>query len=204
MNTGPTCAAASLTSSIMETSSAGEITVNPGSEQARLRSSMLICDGPSSPIEMPLCVPTTFRFTLGYAAVTRSCSNPLFRANTEKLAANGIFPADARPAPIAIMLASAMPHSKKRCGKFLRESGRVGGFGKIRVQRDHIRIRPSEFHQRLAESFARGRAQRQVVFRFGGHQASSWSALAHSSRVGAVPWNLGLFSMNDTPLPLTV
>ena len=49
-------------------------------------------------MEMPLCVPTTFRFTFGYAAVTRNCSNPLFMANTEKLAAKGIFPADAKPA----------------------------------------------------------------------------------------------------------
>ncbi len=80
---------------------------------------MLICDGPSSPMEMPLCVPTTFKFTLGNAAVTRSCSNPLFITNTEKLEANGILPADAKPAPMAIMLASAMPHSKKRSGNSL-------------------------------------------------------------------------------------
>ncbi len=38
---------------------------NPGSEQASPKSSMLICDGPSSPIEMPLCVPTTFKLTFG-------------------------------------------------------------------------------------------------------------------------------------------
>ena len=80
---------------------------------------MLICDGPSSPMEMPLCVPTTFRLTFGNAAVTRNCSNPLFMAKTEKLDANGIFPADARPAPIATMLASAMPHSKNRSGNSL-------------------------------------------------------------------------------------
>src|ERR1700685_1250439 len=84
----------------MDTSSAGHSTTNPASEQARLMSSILICDGPSSPIEIPLCVPTTFRFTRGNAAVTRNCSNPLFSTNTEKLDANGIFPEDASAAPI--------------------------------------------------------------------------------------------------------
>ncbi len=80
---------------------------------------MLICDGPSSPIEIPLCVPTTFRLTFGYATATRSCSNPLLMAKQEKLAANGILPLDAKPAPIAIMLASAIPHSTKRSGNSL-------------------------------------------------------------------------------------
>ncbi len=65
MNIGPKTSAARFTSAIVATSSAGDITVKPGSEQARLRSSTLICEGPSSPIEIPLCVPTIFRFTLG-------------------------------------------------------------------------------------------------------------------------------------------
>ena len=119
MNSGPTYSAAAFTSLSMATSSAGQSTTNPASEQARLRSSMLICEGPSSPMEMPLCVPTTFRFTRGNAAVTRSCSNPLFITNTEKLETNGIFPAEASPAPMATMLASAMPHSTKRSGNSL-------------------------------------------------------------------------------------
>src|SRR5437899_1529882 len=46
----------------------------------------------------------------------RICSKPLFMANTEKLATNGIFPAMASPAPTPIMLASAMPQEKKRSG----------------------------------------------------------------------------------------
>ncbi len=55
----------SRTSALVAASSAGEITTKPASEQARPVSSMLICDGPSSPIEMPLCVPTTFRLACG-------------------------------------------------------------------------------------------------------------------------------------------
>ena len=77
---------------------------------------MLIWDGPSSPMEMPLCVPTTFKLTFGKAAVTRSCSNPLFMAKQEKLEAKGILPLEARPEPMAIIFASAIPHSKKRSG----------------------------------------------------------------------------------------
>ena len=53
------------TSAAVATSSAGDRTVNPGSEQASPMSSMLICDGPSSPIEIPLWVPTTFKLMPG-------------------------------------------------------------------------------------------------------------------------------------------
>ena len=48
------CAAAARTKAFVAISSAGEITMKPGSEHARLMSSILICDGPSSPIEIPL------------------------------------------------------------------------------------------------------------------------------------------------------
>src|SRR5271157_82194 len=116
MNTGPTCAAAARTSALVAASSAGAITTNPGKEQASEISSMLICEGPSSPIEIPLCVPTTFRFTKGYAAHTRSCSKPLFIAKAEKLETNGILPASARPAPSPVMLASAIPKETNRSG----------------------------------------------------------------------------------------
>src|SRR5262245_55224908 len=101
MNTGPLCADAAFTRAAVDTSSAGDMTVNPGREQARLRSSMLICDGPSSPIEMPLCVPTTFTLVPGNATVTRSCSNPLFMTKHEKLDTNGILTEEASTAPIA-------------------------------------------------------------------------------------------------------
>src|ERR1035438_10249310 len=92
MNTGPTYAAAARTRALVAASSAGAITTNPARQQASPISSTLICDGPSSPIEIPLCVPTTFRFTKGYAAHTRSCSKPLFIANAEKLETNGPLP----------------------------------------------------------------------------------------------------------------
>ena len=54
-----------FTSSRIDTSSAGTITVKPGSEHARPMSSMPICDGPSSPIEMPACVPTARKLFTG-------------------------------------------------------------------------------------------------------------------------------------------
>src|ERR1017187_4321071 len=116
MKTGPTCAAAARTSALVAASSAGAITTNPGRQQASPISSTLICEGPSSPMEIPLCVPTTFRFTKGYAAHTRSCSKPLLIANAEKLETNGILPARASPAPTAVMLASAIPKDTNRSG----------------------------------------------------------------------------------------
>src|ERR1035438_8156068 len=116
MKTGPTWAAAARTSALVATSSAGASTTKPGREQASPISSMLICEGPSSPMEIPLGAPTTFRFTKGYAAHTRSCSKPLFIANAEKLETNGILPASASPAPTAVMLASAIPKETNRSG----------------------------------------------------------------------------------------
>ncbi len=68
---------------------------------------------------MPLCVPTSFTLRCGYAIVTRVCSKPLFIRKQEKLDANGILPPAARPAAMATMFASAMPHSKKRSGNSL-------------------------------------------------------------------------------------
>src|ERR1051325_3854777 len=119
MKTGPTYRIAARTSAMAETSSAGEITTKPGREQARAVSSTLIWDGPSSPIEIPLCVPTTFTFSLGYATVTRNCSKPLFITKQEKLATTGILPAYANPAAMAHILASAIPQEKKRSGNSL-------------------------------------------------------------------------------------
>ena len=116
MNTPPKCSAAHRTVARVATSSAGLITVNPGSAHASARSSIDICDGPSSPIEIPLCVPTTFTFTRGYATVVRNCSKPLFITKQENELTNGILPVIASPAPSATMLASAIPHSKNRVG----------------------------------------------------------------------------------------
>ena len=104
---------------LVDASSAGAITTKPASEQARAVSSTLICEGPSSPMEMPLCVPTILTLTLGYATQTRSCSKPLVMMKAEKLEANGIFPAIANPAATATMLASAMPQEKNRSGNSL-------------------------------------------------------------------------------------
>ena len=65
MNTGPMCAAAQRTAHLVEASSQGLITVKVGRAQASAVSSRLICEGPSSPIEMPEWVPTSFRLTFG-------------------------------------------------------------------------------------------------------------------------------------------
>ncbi len=51
--------------------SAGTTTVNPGRAQASAMSSIAICDGPSSPIEIPACVPTSFTLRFGNATDIR-------------------------------------------------------------------------------------------------------------------------------------
>ena len=38
----------------------------------------------------------------------------------------------------------------------------------------------------------------------GGHSPSSFIACSNSSSLGGAPWNAGLCSMKETPLPLTV
>src|ERR1019366_5002224 len=90
--------------------------------------------------------------------------------------------------------------------KFLGEISRAGGLRKVRIQDHHVPIRAAHFDQRTAECFAGCRPQFQfkLRLRLRRHYCSSFSASAASSLVGATPWNLGLFSINETPLPFTV
>src|ERR1039457_3079132 len=94
---------------------------------------------------------------------------------------------------------------EKAVGEFLGEIRRHGGFRKIGVHYHHVLIFAPQFHQGPPEGLARGRAHLDFKFGFGRHgYFSSCRASFNSSWVGAVPWNLGLFSMNDTPFPLMV
>src|ERR1035441_2060751 len=69
----------------------------------------------------------------------------------------------------------------------------------------HVPVLAPQFHQRPSAGFARGSAHLDCKLGFGRHgYLSSCRASFNSSCVGATPWNLGLFSMNDTPFPLMV
>ena len=78
------------------------------------------------------------------------------------------------------------------------------GFGKVGVAYHDVAVFLAQRDQRLAEGLARGHAELEFKFRGGRHYCNSCSARFTSSGVGAVPWNFGLFSMNETPLPLMV
>ena len=152
----------------MATSSAGQSTTKPGERAGQADDPQ--CSSATDRLRRWRCrcaCPRLSGSRCGNAAVTRNCSNPLFITNTEKLETNGIFPDDARPAPMATMFASAMPHSKKPVREFLAELGGVGGLRKIGVQHHDVRIRRAQLHQRFAERFARGGAEFQFVFGFG-------------------------------------
>src|SRR5262249_38238892 len=107
------------TARCMDGSSAGTTTVKPGSEQASETSSMPICDGPSSPMLMPACVPTTFTSSLGNATDMRNWSYALHMTKQAKLASQARLPDDASPAATPTRFDSAMPTLKKRSGNFL-------------------------------------------------------------------------------------
>src|SRR5438874_13085391 len=81
------------TACIIDGSSAGTTTVKFGSEQASDTSSIPICDGPSSPMLMPACVPTTFTSRHGHATDMHSCSYVLHITKQAKLAHQERLPA---------------------------------------------------------------------------------------------------------------
>src|SRR5262249_14541518 len=88
--------------------------------------------------------------------------------------------------------------------KLFAERRGVGRFRQIRVEHNNIGLVASQLHQRFAEGFARGHSHFQFVRDGCGHYWSSCSAFAASSGVGAASSTFGLFSMNETPLPLMV
>src|SRR5215831_7460693 len=97
------------------------------------------------------------------------------------------------------------PAGNEPVGKLLLKISSHRGFGQIRVQHHDVLVFAADLHERAAESFARRGAEFDLELRLGGHAyCSSCSASLTSSGVGATPWNLGLFSMKDTPLPLMV
>jgi hypothetical protein len=79
-----------------------------------------------------------------------------------------------------------------------------GGFGQIRIQGHDILI------FRPASTSTRPKAWRVANPSFSSNfalvsiYANSIKAFSISSSVGAVPWNFGLFSLNETPLPFIV
>ncbi len=133
---------------------------------------MDICDGPSSPIEMPLWVPTTFRLTCGYATQARNCSNPLLMTKAEKLETKGILPAMkpySRPSANRYHVGFGDAEGEEAFGKFLLEIDCHGGLGEIRIAHHHVLIGVAQFHQRAAERLTRGRPEFQLKFGLGSH-----------------------------------
>ena len=86
--------------------SAGYSTVEPASARNSARSSTAICDGPSSPIETPACVPHRRRSALLIAPI-RIWSAARAR-NAPNVAANAFLPIAWSPVWTPIMHCSAM------------------------------------------------------------------------------------------------
>ncbi len=99
--------------------SAGTTTAKPGSAAASATSSIPICEGPSSPIEMPLWLPATLTGRLGKATDMRSWSKALHIMKQAKLAIQVCLPEEASPLAMPTRLDSAMPTWKKRSGNSL-------------------------------------------------------------------------------------
>ena len=77
-----------------------------GSAHIMARSSSPICDGPSSPMDTPQCVPTSFKLSLLMAAMRmKSYARVTKHENKE---ATGTLPRAASPMAIPTMFCSAM------------------------------------------------------------------------------------------------
>ncbi len=109
MYTGPSCSAMARVAARVACSSAGARTEKLGRAQASARSSIPICDGPSSPIETPAWLPMTFTGRPGKATDMRSWSKALHIMKQANEATKGSLPDSARPAAIPTRFDSAIP-----------------------------------------------------------------------------------------------
>src|SRR5579883_1412020 len=90
-------------------------------------------------------------------------------------------------------------------GELFREVVSHRGFRQVGVANHDVFVLLAEFGQGPAEGLTGGRARFQFELGFCRHDyRNSCKASFISSAFGAVPWNLGLFSMKETPLPLMV
>ena len=98
--------------------------------------------------------------------------------------AKGIFPANERPAAVPIMLASAIPISKKRSGNFFTKSSVLVDFAEIGFQDDDFRICFTEFCECFSESLSSGFTHELFALPGVSFRSSSF-AFAASSGFGA-------------------
>ena len=114
----PLCCAIDATRRSVLIASHGYSTAQSGTARIIERSSSAICDGPSSPIEMPACEPVSFTLTAEMPAILmKSAALVRKHANVD---AKGTAPRAASPIDIPTMTCSAMKFSKKRSAKAFR------------------------------------------------------------------------------------
>ena len=139
--------------------SAGYSTVEPASARNSARSSTAICDGPSSPIETPACVPHRRRSALLIAPI-RIWSAARAR-NAPNVAANAFLPIAWSPVWTADHALLGDVHLDEPVGRDRGGVLRIGGVADLTVERDDLGVGCREPRERLAEGLA-GRDGRVV------------------------------------------
>ena len=148
---------------------------------------MLICEGPSSPMEMPLCVPTTFTFTFGIRSGNAQLLESLINDEAREAGNERNLSAEASPDADRHHVRFRDPAFEEAIRELFRKPGGHGGFGEIRVADHYVLILVPEFHQRLAERLACGGPNFSSYFVFAGIYPISCSANSISCCVGATP-----------------
>ncbi len=148
---------------LAEGASLGTITVIPGNERASATSSIPICDGPSSPIEMPACEPTSFTFMAGKATDIRICSYALHMRKQAKLATTGVLPLAASPPATLDQVALGDADLESPIRKSVGEDLGARRVADVPVDRHDFRMRGAQLLQRLTERVARRLTQFQTA-----------------------------------------
>ena len=205
--TGPSCSIIVRVAAAADGPSAGTTTVKPGNEHARATSSIAICDGPSSPIEMPAWVPTSFTFWFGNATDIRIWSNAFDIRKVEKDAATGIFPHAGEARSDADHVRLCDPGVEEAVGVALHEVVREGRVVDVAIDHDDAFVTP-ELGERVAERLARGRPLVELNAREPeAHTDAPISARAAGSLSAGIGFPCHLpcsASRSETPLPLIV
>ena len=148
---------------------------------------MLICDGPSSPIEMPLCVPTTFTFTFGIGHGYAQLLETFVNGETREAGGERNLPAGREAGRDADHIGLGDSTLDESLRKFLREQAVKVDFERSASQRHDIPVLAAQLHQSLAEGLACSHADLQFKFGFGFHLRQLLKASFISCWVGATP-----------------
>ena len=149
---------------LVEGASHGTITVIPGNERARATSSIPICEGPSSPIEMPACEPTSLTFMRRKGDRHADLFVGVAQQKTGETGDDGSLAVGRQSSSDADQVAFGNADVESAIGKRVGKDLGAGRIADVSVDGHDFRMECPELLERVAERVARRLAHLQATF----------------------------------------